>query len=105
MISVYLMQGIYEGELFGSTHLTEKGALIAGIGDIVEYLGIRAESAEEAAERYHLNENLVRQVSDTGALNKCNREQLGNMFKEICTAIYDNPEQYQVDIIKSTIQP
>jgi len=35
----------YEGELSCSTHLTEKGAMLAAIGDVMEYLGVEDEEA------------------------------------------------------------
>ena len=34
------MQGSYEGELFSSVHLTQKGCALACISDIIEFLGV-----------------------------------------------------------------
>ena len=39
-MNIWVFMGRYDGELFASTHLTEKGALLAALADIVEYLGI-----------------------------------------------------------------
>jgi|TARA_R110001583_G_scaffold96407_13_gene240670 hypothetical protein len=42
-MKVWVMQGSYEGELFSSVHLTEKGCALACISDIVEFLGVEDE--------------------------------------------------------------
>ena len=39
-MNIWVFMGRYDGELFASTHLTEKGAILAALSDIVEYLGI-----------------------------------------------------------------
>ncbi len=45
-MNIWVFMGRYEGDLFATTHLTEKGAVLAALADILEYMGI--ESAEEA---------------------------------------------------------
>ena len=40
MMRVWVMQGSYEGELFSSVHLTQKGCALACISDIIEFLGV-----------------------------------------------------------------
>jgi len=39
-MKVWVMQGSYEGELFSSVHLTQKGCALACISDIIEFLGV-----------------------------------------------------------------
>ena len=39
-MNIWVFMGRYDGELFATTHLTEKGAVLAALSDIVEYLGI-----------------------------------------------------------------
>ena len=39
-MNIWVFMGRYDGELFATTHLTEKGAVLAALADIVEYLGI-----------------------------------------------------------------
>ena len=36
-MNIWVMAGTCEGETFASTHLTKKGALLAGIGDVLEF--------------------------------------------------------------------
>ena len=40
MMKVWVMQGSYEGDLFSSVHLTEKGCALACIADVLEFLGV-----------------------------------------------------------------
>ena len=40
MIKVWVMQGSYEGEVFSSVHLTQKGCALACITDVLEFLGV-----------------------------------------------------------------
>ena len=40
---IWVLTGTYEGEQFCSTHLTEKGACLAAIGDVLEMLQIEEE--------------------------------------------------------------
>ena len=46
MMKVWVMQGSYEGELFSSVHLTEKGCALACIADVLDFHGV--DSAEDA---------------------------------------------------------
>ena len=39
-MNIWVFMGRYDGELFATPHLTEKGAVLAALADIVEYLGI-----------------------------------------------------------------
>jgi hypothetical protein len=45
MMKVWVMQGSYEGELFSSVHLTEKGCALACIADVLEFHGVDSEEA------------------------------------------------------------
>ena len=39
-MKVWVMQGSYDGDLFSSVHLTEKGCALACIADLLEFLGV-----------------------------------------------------------------
>ncbi len=39
-MKVWVMQGSYEGEMFSSVHMTQKGCALACIADITEFHGI-----------------------------------------------------------------
>ena len=42
---VWVMQGSYEGELFSSVHMTQKGCALACISDIMEFLDVADEDS------------------------------------------------------------
>ena len=42
-MKVWVMQGSYEGDLFSSVHLTEKGCALACIADLLEFLDVDSE--------------------------------------------------------------
>ena len=42
-MKVWVLQGSYEGDLFSSVHLTEKGCALACIADIMEFHGVDSE--------------------------------------------------------------
>jgi hypothetical protein len=43
-MNIWVLTGTYEGEQFASSHLTEKGAVLAAIQDMIEYLGVDEEN-------------------------------------------------------------
>ena len=45
-MKVWVMQGVYESEIFSSVHLTQKGCALACISDVIDFHGI--DSDEEA---------------------------------------------------------
>ena len=42
-MNIWVMQGIHEGEMFATTHMTEKGAALAAIGEVLSFLGVEDE--------------------------------------------------------------
>jgi hypothetical protein len=42
-MKVWVMQGSYEGDLFSSVHLTQKGCALACIDDILQFHGVEDE--------------------------------------------------------------
>ena len=50
-MKVWVMQGSYEGELFSSVHLTQKGCALAAIAEVLEFLDVGDEETALAAMR------------------------------------------------------
>jgi len=46
-MNIWVLTGTYEGEQFASSHLTEKGAVLAAIQDMIEYLGVDEENLKQ----------------------------------------------------------
>jgi hypothetical protein len=45
MMKVWVLQGSYEGELFSSVHLTQKGCALAAIADVFDFLGVECKES------------------------------------------------------------
>ena len=92
---VWVMQGRYEGELFSSVHLTQKGCALACIADVLDFHGIDSddealrvmnnvysypETKSEHTEPYHWNHEILKEMSS---------EQLWKVFNQWCEISYD----------------
>ena len=44
-MKVWVLQGSYEGELFSSVHLTQKGCALAAIADVFDFLGVECKES------------------------------------------------------------
>jgi hypothetical protein len=83
MMKVWVMQGSYEGELFSSVHLTQKGCALACISDITEFLDISdEESALDVIQDRHVYEPPVREKEDSADPIEWNQEKLKEMTSE-----------------------
>ena len=103
-MNIWVFQGVYEGELFSSTHLTEKGALITAILDMCEFFGID-ENPEDAIERYGFDTETAKLVTDADALRLQKRAKLGELFREMAEHTWDNDYGYQVELMKTQLRP
>jgi len=97
-MKVWVMQGSYEGELFSSVHLTQKGCALACISDILEFHGI--EDDETALSVMHnsyayTDEEKKRQEAtepiewDQEKLKEMTSEQLWKIFSDWCEISWD----------------
>ena len=103
-MNIWVFQGVFEGELFSSTHLTEKGALITAILDMCEFFGID-QNPEDATERYNNNPKTAKRVADADALRLQKRPKLGELFREMAEYTWENDYGYQVELIKTQLRP
>ena len=103
-MNIWVFQGVYEGELFSSTHLTEKGALITAILDMCDFFGID-QNPEDAIERYGFDTETAKLVADADALRLQKRAKLGELFHEMAEHTWDNDYGYQIELIKTQLRP
>jgi hypothetical protein len=100
----------YDGEMACSTHLTEKGAILTAIEDVLQYLGI--EDGEDAKNVFNTRSwNGATSTSDAeneppewdiGKMQKMNRDQLYGVFGEWCEKTWDH-HIYECEIMKTTV--
>jgi len=108
-MKVWVMQGIHEGDMFASTHMTEKGAALAAIADVLEFLGV--EDKETAISvmnnRWNCDEIDGEQEEPwewhLKKMRDMKKEQLWEIFKQWSELTWDNTCGYQVEVNKTEI--
>ena len=82
-MKVWVMQGSYEGELFSSVHLTQKGCAMACIADIMEFLDIDDEASMlDAIQDRQVYEAPVGEEDDRAEPIEWDQEKLKEMTSE-----------------------
>jgi len=99
-MELWILSGSYEGDPFASVHVQRKGALIAGILDVYDFLGI--EDRDEYALRFPGQDNWFYTGDDLKALDA---DQVGEVFDSLVylDSVYDNDVGYRLSIIKSRL--
>ena len=109
MMKVWVMQGIHEGELFSSVHMTEKGCALAAIADVLEFLGVED---EETALNAMNNHNPYRETDgeqtetfewDQTKMRDMKREELWSIFRSWSELTWSNNYGYQLDMMHMEI--
>jgi len=109
-MKVWILHGIYEGELFCSSHLTEKGAALAAIADVLELLGV--ESKEDALAVMN-NLNAYRETDgeqtepfewNQEKMQNMTRPELWGIFQEWVQLTWDNHMGYQIDVAPKALE-
>ena len=108
-MNIWILSGSYEGEQFASSHLTEKGAVLAAIGDVLQLLGIEDEDdARQVLDRQNLNQGLMDDEIafewDTEKMKSMTREQLWPIFHGWGEFTWDNSNGYSIEVIKTQVQ-
>jgi len=111
-MKVWVMQGSYEGELFSSVHLTQKGCALACISDIIEFLGVdddeTALSVMNDCNPYAETDGDQTEAIewDQEKLKEMTSEQLWKIFAEWCEMSWDRMADrgYNLDASPMEIQ-
>jgi len=100
MMDIWVLSGSYEGDPFASTHIQRKGAMIAGILDVYDFLGI--EDHGEYALRFPGHDNLF---FTSDQLKDLDADQVTGLFQSLVNldCVYDNDVGYQLTVIKSRL--
>ena len=108
-MKVWVMQGIHEGELFSSVHMTEKGCVLACIADVLEFLGVED---EETALNAMNNHNPYRETDgdqeeaiewDQTKMRDMKRDELWPIFQSWSELTWSNNYGYQLDVMHQEI--
>ena len=107
-MEIWVMTGTYEGEQFASSHLTEKGAVLAAIADVLQLLGVED---KEDAQRVMSNDISGKGLMegdepiewDLGKMREMRRNELWALFHEWAEYTWDNQMGYGIEIIKTKL--
>jgi len=108
-MKVWIMQGIHEGALFSSVHLTEKGCALACIAEVLDFLGVEDEETALSAMNNH---NPYRETDgeqtdpydwDYNKMKDMKREELWTTFNDWSSLTCDNNYGYQFDVKRMEI--
>ena len=107
-MKVWVMQGSYEGELFSSVHLTQKGCALACIDDILQFHGVEdEETALAVCDQYAEGDGDPEPIEwDREKLKKMTSEQLWKIFNEWSEISWDRmaDRSYNLDANPVEIQ-
>ena len=107
-MDVWVMTGSCDGELFASSHLTEKGAVLAAIRDLLEFLGVEDEETAQRVVygRSPIDAGLPDEPIewDSSKLKEMDRNKLHGVFGEWSELTWDNDVGYRLDILKTRIE-
>jgi len=104
---IWVLSGSYEGEQFASSHLTEKGACLAAIADVLQLLGVED---EEGANRV-MESRMVGLMKDEKPIEwdlqkmrDMPRDKLWGIFGEWAEYTWDNQMGYSIEVIKTKLE-
>ena len=104
---IWVLSGSYEGEQFASTHLTEKGACLAAISDVLQLLGIEDEEDANRVLQDRLDGLMEDEKPIEWDLEKMRdmpRDKLWGIFGEWAEKTWDNSFGYRLEILKTKLE-
>jgi hypothetical protein len=106
---IWILTGSYEGEQFASSHLTEKGATLAAIADVLQLLGI--EDEEDARRVYNSDTRGIEEDKDVDPpdwdlekMREMPRDKLWGIFGEWNERTWDNCMGYSIEVLKTKLE-
>ena len=108
-MEIWVLSGSYEGEQFASSHLTEKGACLAAISDVLQLLEVED---EEGARRVRNRDTRGIEEDkdadppewDLEKMRGLPRNELWGIFHEWVEYSWDNQMGYNLEIIKTKLE-
>ena len=103
-MNIWLAVQAYEGELFATTHLTQKGAWLTAIYDVLEFLtdGPGGSDLDDFRERHGLtDEELPPNTVDE--LEALTSKELSKVFHTWSEYVWDNQCGYMIEVIETKL--
>ncbi len=106
-MNIWVLSGNYDGAQFASSHLTEKGAILAAISDVLQLLGV--EDAEDARRVYSTIDGVTNDVGDPPEwdlqkMRALPRNELWGIFGAWNEHTWDNSMGYLLEVIRTELE-
>ena len=113
MMRVWVLQGTYEGDMFNSVHLTQKGCALACIKDMLDFLGVqdRASALTVMNDSYPYTDTDGEMIDplewDQDKMQKMSSDELWRIFREWNELSWDAManRSYYIEAVSMDIQP
>ena len=107
-MNIWVLTGSYEGEQFASSHLTEQGAVIAAIADVLELLGVEDDEGARDVYARRMYDGEEKDVDppewDMEKMKGMLRNELWGIFGEWAELTWNSPGGYGIEVIKTQVQ-
>ena len=103
-MNIWLCVNAFEGELYASTHLTQKGAWLAALGDLLSFLNLDdAVDLDDFRERHGIDpgEELPEHTTRLEALSS---EELSKVFHKWSGYTWDNQCGYMIEVMERKLE-
>ena len=103
-MNIWLCVQAYESELFATTHLTQKGAWLAALGDLLSFLNLDdAVDLDDFRERHGIDpgEELPEHTTRLEALSS---EELSKVFHKWNEYTWDNQCGYSIEVMQRQLE-
>ena len=104
-MNIWLAVQAYEGELFATTHLTQKGAWLTAIYDVLEFLTASGGDLDldDFKERHGIESDKGLPPNTPAELEALTSEELSKVFHTWNEYTWDNQWGYMIEVIETKL--
>jgi len=101
-MNIWLAVQAYEGELFATTHLTQKGAWLTAIYDVLEFLNGDGhdQDLDDFKDRHGIDSDVDLPPNTVDELEALTSEELSKVFHTWSEYIWDNQRGYMIEVLE-----
>jgi len=107
-MNIWVMVGMHEGEHFASSHFTQKGALLSGIADMMDFLGIADQESAQAVfnDRLFGGEEEYTEgdlETDFEKMRGMPLDTIQRLFRDYAEMAWDNDYGYALEVVRTQV--
>jgi len=103
-MNVWLCVQAYEGELYATTHLTQKGAWLTAIYDILQFLSADDEDLEWFREAQGIESHDDLPPNTPAELEALSSQELSDVFQKWSGYTWDNSCGYMIEVMQRKLE-